>query len=270
MAKNNEATKEVLYSYNEGISWHTLELSDYPFVVSNIIIEPQSISQEFVVYGTYYPPGHDQPKGIVFTLDFKGLHEPQCKGADRPGDADSDFELWTPFDGRHGDQKCFMGQQITYIRRKQNSECFNGEELERKILRSYCQCTEMDYECDYGYTKEGDSNQCVKEPWFTQKKEAEVAAEQQNMCATHGFYTVSQGYRKVPGNKCFGGLDLNPTVYSCSAARLFSLHGLGYFIIICAVLYFGWPIIEGILIALPIPDPRDVKDRIKAIFSRAS
>jgi len=44
-----------------------------------------------------------QPKGIVITLDFKELHEPMCKGADRPGEPDSDYELWTPFDGRHGD-----------------------------------------------------------------------------------------------------------------------------------------------------------------------
>lgn len=40
MAKNNELTKEVIYSYNEGLTWHTLELSDTPFMVTNIIIEP--------------------------------------------------------------------------------------------------------------------------------------------------------------------------------------------------------------------------------------
>lgn len=108
------------------------------------------------------------PKGMVFTLDFKPLHEPQCKGADRPGEPDSDYELWTPFDGRHGDQKCFMGQQITYVRRKRDAECYNGEEMERKILRSYCQCSEMDYECDFGYAKDGNNNNvCVKEDWFS-------------------------------------------------------------------------------------------------------
>lgn len=66
------------------------------------------------------------------TLDFKDLHEPQCKGATNPDDADSDFETWTPYDGRHGEnQKCFLGQQISYVRRKRDSQCFNGEELER-------------------------------------------------------------------------------------------------------------------------------------------
>lgn len=51
-----------------------------------------------------------------------------------------------------------MGQQITYIRRKQDAECDNGELLERKILRSYCTCTEMDYECDYGYKRSENGN----------------------------------------------------------------------------------------------------------------
>ena len=61
-----------------------------------------------------------------------------------------------------------MGQQITYVRRKREAECYNGEELERKILRSYCQCTEMDYECDYGFAKDANNNNvCVKEDWFT-------------------------------------------------------------------------------------------------------
>ena len=46
-----------------------------------------------------------------------------------------------------------MGQQVSYVRRRQESECFNGEELERKILRSFCPCTEMDYECDVDYER---------------------------------------------------------------------------------------------------------------------
>jgi len=45
MAKNLEPTKEIIYSYNEGLSWHTLEISSVPIDISNIIIEPLSISQ---------------------------------------------------------------------------------------------------------------------------------------------------------------------------------------------------------------------------------
>jgi hypothetical protein len=47
----------------------------------------------------------------MITLDFAGLHEPKCKGVDKPGGDGSDFELWSPHDdGRHGSSdKCFLG-----------------------------------------------------------------------------------------------------------------------------------------------------------------
>jgi hypothetical protein len=47
----------------------------------------------------------------MITLDFAGLHEPKCKGVDKPGSDGPDFELWSPHDdGRHGSSdKCFLG-----------------------------------------------------------------------------------------------------------------------------------------------------------------
>jgi hypothetical protein len=43
-----------------------------------------------------------------------------------------------------------------------------------------------------------------------------------------------------------------------------------FVIIAVAILYFGWPIIEKILIALPIPDPKDVKEKFFKLFSRGN
>ena len=40
-------------------------------------------------------------------------------------------------------------------------------------------------------------------------------------------------------------------------------------IILGAIFYYGWPIIEAVIIALPIPDPREGIDKIKGVFSRA-
>jgi hypothetical protein len=40
--------------------------------------------------------------------------------------------------------------------------------------------------------------------------------------------------------------------------------------IIAIMLYFGWPIIEAILIMLPIPDPKDIKEKIKGLVTRSS
>jgi hypothetical protein len=73
----------------------------------------------------------------------------------------------------------------------------------------------------------------------------------------------------VPVNKCVGGLDLNPIVYSCSPITLFSFRSILYIVIIFGILYFGWPLIEAVLIALPIPDPKDIKDKVKSFFTSA-
>jgi len=51
-----------------------------------------------------------ETKAFLTYLDFSGLHMAQCKGADQAGSPNSDFELWTPNDGRHGSEtKCFLG-----------------------------------------------------------------------------------------------------------------------------------------------------------------
>lgn len=79
---------------------------------------------------------------------------------------------------------------------------------------------------------------------------------------------MTQGYRKVPGDICTGGLDLSPVQYSCSitgaVTSFFSLKGIFYLGVFGALIYFGWPIIEAILILLPIPDPEELKRKMKS------
>lgn len=107
IAPKGTATKHVEFSWDEGQTWEKLVISDRDLIVDNIIIEPNSVSQQFMVYGTYA----DSPKEIgedydstqkvekVFSmvseknkngsaaasdqaymvyLDFSQLHEPQC------------------------------------------------------------------------------------------------------------------------------------------------------------------------------------------------
>ena len=90
---------------------------------------------------------------VMVTLDFQGLHERPCKGYDNPDSADSDYERWKPHDdGRHkSPDGCFLGRKFEYTRRKQESECFNGEDFEGIIDSIACPCTEADYECDVGW-----------------------------------------------------------------------------------------------------------------------
>lgn len=90
------------------------------------------------------------------------MHEPQCKGVDTAGTPDSDYELWTPHDGRFGtgNNNCFLGMTKTFVRRKQSSECYNGEDHETVTHIEPCVCVEMDYECDVGYARSTPNGDC--------------------------------------------------------------------------------------------------------------
>ena len=53
IAEKNKPTNKIEFSWDEGESWDSLIISSRPIFVDNVIIEPNSISQQFMVYGTY-------------------------------------------------------------------------------------------------------------------------------------------------------------------------------------------------------------------------
>lgn len=285
-APNTQSTTQIRYSWNEGKTWTKLKISEDPLFIDNIIIEPKSTSQQFVVYGSYdnstteeddktYDVKRQNGNDVMITLDFAGLHEPACKNPDDPGKDNSDFELWSPHDdGRHGSSdKCFLGQRVTYIRRKQDAECFNGEDFERQIMRVPCLCTQADYECDINYVK-NKAGECEKVPDPLNRFSGQQMTEKEEDCALEGFYYITQGYRKIPGNMCYGGVQLDPVKKPCTSLVWFtSLIGsknMLFVALLAAALYYGWPIIEAIILVLPIPDPKESIDRVKNVASSAS
>jgi len=96
---------------------------------------------------------------------------------------------------------------------------------------------------------------------------------QNDSCLEFGYYEVTQGYRKVPGNICTGGVDLSPHRYQCSArgwlASWFTFRGIFLLACIGAVFYYGWPLIEAVILLLPVPDPADVKEKAKEYKDKA-
>lgn len=44
VAKKNEPTTEIEFSWDEGESWSTVKVSDEPFYIHNIVTEPDSLS----------------------------------------------------------------------------------------------------------------------------------------------------------------------------------------------------------------------------------
>ena len=79
---------------------------------------------------------------------------------------------------------------------------------------------------------------------------------------------MTSGYRKVPGNRCIGGIDLNPATYSCSGlGGWLSIKSLLTYVVIGLALYYGWPVIEAVVILLPIPDPKEIISKIRSMVA---
>jgi len=203
MANNREATNRILYSWNEGLNWTEFQFWEHHIEVENIITEPSGTSQVFIVYG------RRNDKGVLMQLNFETLHERRCSGINAAGADASDYEMWTPADELRAGG-CLLGRKVTFTRRKRAVQCFNGWDYDRKEDSRNCVCERTDYECDFGY-QVNEQNTCERVPDMPM---AGYGAPSD--CA--GFFTVSRGYRKVPGDSCVGGdaeTRLEPLRLSC-------------------------------------------------------
>jgi hypothetical protein len=110
-----------------------------------------------------------------------------------------------------------MGRKVTYTRRKRAVQCFNGWDFDRKTNANNCPCVRHDFECDFGYqVGEGeDSKTCERVP--------EMPLGIGGMPSDcDGYFTITKGYRKVPGDTCVGGeaaAELEPRLESCPGGK---------------------------------------------------
>ncbi|KEG04583.1 sortilin, putative [Plasmodium vinckei vinckei] len=187
MSDDLRKTNQIVFSWNEGQSWFDFELGQFPIDIDNIVAEPTSSSVEFLVYGTR------NDIGVLYHLDFNALGQPLCKGLWAADSVSSDYETWSPSSGSFKD-KCILGRKITYTRRKQTSECFNGKDLKRVVDKKLCDCTPEDYECEAGFTRKVGSFEC---------KPTDSTLTIEGCTSSSYFYATA--YRKVPGDVCVNG-----------------------------------------------------------------
>jgi hypothetical protein len=207
MADDIKKTKQVVFSWNEGQSWYDFELSEFPVEVDNIVQEPNATSTKFLLYGTR------GDSGVVYHLDFDALGQPLCKGVWAADSVSSDYETWTPSDGRSSEkngESCMLGRQLTYTRRKQTSECFNGEKFERPVTKKNCACTQENFNCEMGFARKVDSLECKLTDDYT------TLMNIPEKCTSSDFF-YSQAYTKVVGDTCEGGFEPQKVAVPCPA-----------------------------------------------------
>jgi hypothetical protein len=241
MAFDEKPVASILYSWNEGVTWESYDISEIPVLVDNIMIEPGATATRFLVYGTRESSNGGRI-GVVFNVDFSELHTRTCVGVDVPDASESDYETWSPSAGPNQDG-CLLGHQVDYVRRKRTAACFNGEDMERSHIVKNCECMETDYECDVGYARDISDRECKRD----MRVEVDPASLVPFPCPPGETYQVTTGYRRVSGDTCVGGVQ-HPTITRyCPDTQwhqkmppsrwLLILLGLGLLVGICSAQY---------------------------------
>lgn len=194
-------TNQIMYSLDEGKSFTILNFSTTAVDVENIRVEQDNTGLKFILHGVDTSANAE----VVYTLDFTDNQPRAC--------TDSDYEMWSPSDGAHGDAHCVLGQTTVYKRRKQDAACYNSDVgTDHVNSTTPCPCAWEDYECDAGWWPSAGGRNATG--GFECKNQSSTQYPQ--YCTPGAsFYVIPTGYQKITGNKCVGGLDLQPKNISC-------------------------------------------------------
>ncbi|XP_043101530.1 VPS10 domain-containing receptor SorCS2 isoform X2 [Puntigrus tetrazona] len=182
--------KILKFSIDEGRTWSIHNFTSTSVFVDGLLSEPGDETLVMTVFGHIsYRSDWELVK-----VDFRQSFPRQC--------TEADYDSWKLTDLQG--EKCIMGQERMYRRRKESSFCIKGKSYTSALTTKPCQCTEKDFACDYGFERapslrlEGD--RCYPDFWHDPDSPPEN-------CHLGHSYKSSTGYRKVISNVCEGGLN---------------------------------------------------------------
>ncbi|KAI0017408.1 vacuolar protein sorting [Xylariomycetidae sp. FL0641] len=197
-------TRTVSYSLDRGQTWDEKEISDSDILIDDISTLRSGASRSFIVWG--------RQGDRVFTagVDFSGLMARPCELVEDDAEK-SDYELWSP---KHPLQPngCLFGHKKQYLRKKQDRQCYNEDNLQQVYKVQNCECTRSDFECDYNYELDNHNN-CVLVSGLEPLDPERVCRENPD---EFEYYEPS-GFRRIPLTTCKGGVELDKarTAHPC-------------------------------------------------------
>ncbi|XP_071161157.1 sortilin-like isoform X2 [Mytilus edulis] len=190
--------KLIKFSTDEGRCWHTYDFidkeSNETIMFTGLLTEPGSKALTVSIWG--YKP--DTRKWTTFIIDFQKIFKKKC-------DTATDYDTWVPHEtsNEKGNiQGCLLGNKETFKKVKKDSWCYNGADHPLEHTGEACTCVRDDYECDYGFYRPDGRDDCVEQPNFNLPK-VDVCKQ------GHEEQVITQGYRKIPNDKCVGGFSPN-------------------------------------------------------------
>ncbi|XP_066479998.1 VPS10 domain-containing receptor SorCS2 isoform X2 [Tiliqua scincoides] len=187
--------KILKFSIDEGQTWSTHNFTGTSVFVDGLLSEPGDESLVMTVFGHIsYRSDWELVK-----VDFRPSFPREC--------TDEDYESWD-LTNLQGD-RCIMGQQRSFRKRKSSSWCIKGRSFMSALTSKVCECSHSDFLCDYGFERsallKSETSRCFADFWFNPKTPPED-------CILGQSYRSSTGYRKVISNVCEGGVDLQQNV----------------------------------------------------------
>ncbi|XP_055241364.2 VPS10 domain-containing receptor SorCS2 isoform X1 [Gorilla gorilla gorilla] len=183
--------KILKFSVDEGLTWSTHNFTSTSVFVDGLLSEPGDETLVMTVFGHI----SFRSDWELVKVDFRPSFSRQC--------SEEDYSSWE-LSNLQGD-RCIMGQQRSFQKRKSTSWCIKGRSFTSALTSRVCQCRDSDFLCDYGFERspssESNTNKCSANFWFNPLSPPDD-------CALGQTYTSSLGYRKVVSNLCEGGVDM--------------------------------------------------------------
>jgi len=180
----------IKFSVDAGHCWISYNFTEEKKVVfTGLLVEPRNRAMLVAVWGYT----EDTRIWHTFIINFTSIIERQC--------GTNDYVEWLSHD--HNDNNgCLLGSKQTYRRVRADSWCYNGMSYVIQKSNETCPCTKDDYDCDFGYHRVLNSEECTKEPTlppgtFTQTIDICLRGHEEKL--------VPLGYHKIPGDVCVAG-----------------------------------------------------------------
>uniref|UniRef100_A0A1A7XVQ6 Sortilin n=1 Tax=Iconisemion striatum TaxID=60296 RepID=A0A1A7XVQ6_9TELE len=188
---NNDLINQVKFSTDEGQCWSVHNFTSDPIYFTGLASEPGARSMNISIWG--YRDSFLAQYWVSFTIDFRELLTRDC--------GDGDYVEWLAHSDDISDPNdgCMLGYKETFRRLKKDSVCWNGRDYFINKKPDPCPCTLDDFLCDFGYYRKENSSECVEQPDLKGKVlEFCLQGKEEKL--------VTNGYRKIPGDKCEGGI----------------------------------------------------------------
>ncbi|KAI7893622.1 uncharacterized protein EV154DRAFT_600677 [Mucor mucedo] len=194
LIRDEGPTNELLYSWDQGETWHFYKFSEDPVRVSTLTTDPKSSTLRFVIIGHSRASDRSQ---FITTVDFSDVKQRKCV-IDKRNEDKSDFERWIPKDD-DGDDSCLLGKKTAYWRRKRDRVCIvQAQFQEPEVVVENCECRDIDFECDFGFWRNKE-NECV----FKGRHPDRPAK-----CPPGQTFRGRSGYKKNTKSSCSRGINL--------------------------------------------------------------